>query len=232
MTDIDTLITRVDREIAAEVKRQQADRAKVTQANRERALRLERYEAVAGHLVGLLKPRLDAFIDRFKAMVKAEPTVREHTYGVTLSFAATVAKATLRFVAFPDQDVKHLRLECTPEFVPVVIRCDAQPALDVPFDEVRDSAVVQWFDDRIVSFVKAYLALVRQDAELRDRLADPFVEDPVAGIRFPKYLAASSLERDGQTYYFVDEETRREFEQLPAAAHAAAHAETHAEAQA
>jgi YHS domain-containing protein len=34
----------------------------------------------------------------------------------------------------------------------------------------------------------------------------------VTRIRFPKYLAASTLERDGRTYYFVDADTRREFE--------------------
>ena len=45
------------------------------------------------------------------------------------------------------------------------------------------------------------------------RNKDQLVEDPVAKIRFPKYLAASALERDGRTYYFVDEDTRRELEQ-------------------
>lgn len=49
------------------------------------------------------------------------------------------------------------------------------------------------------------------------QLKGVFVEDPVAGIRFPKYLATSTLERDGQTYYFLDEETRRGFEKQPAA---------------
>ena len=43
------------------------------------------------------------------------------------------------------------------------------------------------------------------------------VEDPVTKIRFPKYLASSTLERDGRTYYFVDEDTRREFDKQPAA---------------
>ena len=57
---------------------------------------------------------------------------------------------------------------------------------------------------------------MRQDAALREQLKDVFVEDPVARIRFPKYLASSTLERDGKTYYFVDEETRREFEKQPA----------------
>jgi hypothetical protein len=33
-----------------------------------------------------------------------------------------------------------------------------------------------------------------------------------AKIRFPKYLPSSTLERDGQTYYYVDEETHEEFE--------------------
>jgi YHS domain-containing protein len=35
-------------------------------------------------------------------------------------------------------------------------------------------------------------------------------------LRFPKHLASSTMERDGRTYYFVDEETRPEFEQQPA----------------
>lgn len=52
---------------------------------------------------------------------------------------------------------------------------------------------------------------------MKTPIKDQFVEDPVARIRFPKYLAASRLERDGRTYYFVDEQTRREFETQPAA---------------
>ena len=71
---------------------------------------------------------------------------------------------------------------------------------------VKDPATVfqKWVDDRIVAFVKAYVALVREDAGLKERLKDQFVEDPVTKIRFPKYLASSTLERDGKTYYFVD----------------------------
>ena len=77
--------------------------------------------------------------------------------------------------------------------------------------------MVQWFDERVVAFVKAYLALVRQDDDLQEHLKDHLVEDPVAKVRFPKYLASSTLERDGRTYYFVDEDTRREFERRPPA---------------
>lgn len=217
MTDIDALIDRIDQEIAAEVGRQKAGWAERVRADRERGLRLQRYEAVAKHIIELVKPRLDAFIERFKAVVKAEPVVREHTRAVNLTFASTVAKVTLRFEVFPDRDVNQVRLECTQEIIPVAFPYDKQSVLEFPLEGVRDDAVVQWFDHRIVAFVKAYLAVVRQDAALREQLKDKFVEDPVAKIWFPMYLASSTLERDGWTYYFVDEDTRREFEQQPAA---------------
>src|SRR5271165_3433565 len=99
-------------------------RAELVQANRERELRLQRYESEAQHLIELLKPRLDAFIELFKAAVKAEPTVREHTRAVNLTFAATVAKVTLHFEVFPDRDVNQVRLECTQDIVPAVVRYD------------------------------------------------------------------------------------------------------------
>jgi YHS domain-containing protein len=212
MTDINFLIKRIDQEIAAETERQKSDWTRLERANREREVRHQRYEADAKHIIELVKPRLDAFIERFKAVVKAEPLVREHTRAVNLTFAATVANATLRFEVFPDGEVNSIRLECTQEIIPTLVRYDKQSAMEFPLGGVQDDAVVQWLDDRIVAFVKSYIALVRQDAALQEQLKDQFVEDPVARIRFPKYLASSILERDGRTYYFVDEETRREFE--------------------
>jgi YHS domain-containing protein len=216
MTDIDTLIRRIDQEVAAEVKLQKAAWEDVARANREREPRLQRFDAVAQHLIELVKPRLTAFIERFKAVVKAEPKVREHTRAINLTFAATVAKVNLLFEAFPDRDVSHVRLECTQEILPVVVRYDKQSVLEFPLDAVQDDMVVKWFDERIIAFVKAYMALVRQDAALKEHLKDQLVEDPVTKIRFPKYLASSTLDRDGRTYYFVDEGTRREFEKEPA----------------
>jgi YHS domain-containing protein len=216
MTDVDTLVRRIDQELRQEVQRQKANWEETTRAARERGVLLQRYEAVAQHLIELLKPRLAAFIERFKDVVKAEPSVREHTRAMTLTLAATVAKVALTFEVYPDRDVSHVRLECTQNIVPVLVRYDRQSALEVPLDAVQDDAVVRWFDERIVTFLKVYLEIVRQDADLREHLKDQLVEDPVAKIHFPKYLAASTLERDGRTYYFVDEDTRREFEKQPA----------------
>jgi len=216
MKDVNALINRIDQELASEVNREKAAWEEVVQANREREQRLQRYEPVAKHLIELLRPRMAAFLERFKPVVKIEPRVREHTRTMNLEFASTIAKVTLVFEVFPDEDASHVRLECTQEIIPVLVRYDKQSVLTLPLDAVQDDAVVQWFDDQIVAFVKAYLALVRQDAELQEHLKDYLVEDPVAKIRFPKYLAASTLEHGSQTYYFVDEDTRREFEKQPA----------------
>jgi YHS domain-containing protein len=217
MTDLDTLIRRIDQELKADVEHQKAVWAEAAQASRDRETRLQRYEAVAKHIIELLKPRLTAFTERFRDVVKAEPVVREHTRAMKLTFAATVAKVTLLFEVFPDEAVNHVRVECTQEIVPVVVRYDKQSVLEFGLDAVQDEKLVQWLDERIVSFVKTYLAVVRQDASLREQLKEQLVEDPVAKIRFPRYLAASTLERGGRTYYFVDEDTRREFEKQPGA---------------
>jgi YHS domain-containing protein len=63
---------------------------------------------------------------------------------------------------------------------------------------------------------EAHLVLMRQDAVLKDHLKDQLVEDPVAKIHFPKYLATSTLESHGRTYYFVGEDKYREFEKQSA----------------
>ena len=217
MTEVDVLVRQIDQELAAQVEREKAAWAEQMRVGRERGARLPRFDAVAQHILDLLKPRLAAFIERFKDVVKAEPSVRESTRAMNLTFAATVAKVTLTFEVFPDRDVSQVRLECTQEIVPVLVRYDKQSVLELPLEAVQDDAVVQWFDERIVAFVKAYMAIVRQDADLKEHLKDRLVEDPVTKIRFPKYLASSTLERDGRTYCFVDEDTRREFEKQPAA---------------
>ncbi|MFN0054744.1 MAG: hypothetical protein ACKV0T_21440, partial [Planctomycetales bacterium] len=69
-------------------------------------------------------------------------------------------------------------------------------------------AIINWIDDRIVSFVQTIKALHQNQNYLKDHL----VTDPIAGVQMPKYAAHSTLEADGKTYYFVCEETRREFE--------------------
>src|SRR5689334_6704654 len=140
MTDVNGLIRRIDQELKADVAFREAGWEKLAQAARERGPRLERFDAQAKHIIELLKPRLAAFTERFKSVVKAEPSVREHTRVMTLSFASTVSKVTLRFELFPDQPVNHVRLECTQEIIPAWVRCDKHSVLEFDLDAVKDDA--------------------------------------------------------------------------------------------
>jgi len=43
-------------------------------------------------------------------------------------------------------------------------------------------------------------------------LKEQMVVDPVIGVRFPKFAAGATLEWQGKTYFFVSDESRREFQ--------------------
>jgi YHS domain-containing protein len=88
------------------------------------------------------------------------------------------------------------------------MRFDAHSVLEMPLNRVDTETVAQWTEDRIVDFVKTYVALHENQYYLKDYLVD----DPIAGVRFPKYAAAAMLDANGKTYYFISEETRAEFE--------------------
>jgi YHS domain-containing protein len=74
-------------------------------------------------------------------------------------------------------------------------------------DKVDKGAVAKWIDDRIVDFVQTYFSMGENEIYLKDYM----VEDPVTHVRFPRQAAATSLEWKGQKFYFIGEETRREF---------------------
>jgi YHS domain-containing protein len=80
--------------------------------------------------------------------------------------------------------------------------------LALPLDNPDPEKVAQWVDDRIISFVKTYQSLHENEFYLKDHM----VNDPVIGVRFPKFAAGATLEWKGKTYFFVSDETRREFQ--------------------
>ena len=79
--------------------------------------------------------------------------------------------------------------------------------VEFPLDAVDKEAASRWIEDRIVEFVQTYFSLGENEMYLKDRM----VEDPIAHVRFPKDAAATVLEWQGHKYYFIGEETRREF---------------------
>lgn len=82
-------------------------------------------------------------------------------------------------------------------------------------EKVSFNTIIDWFDDRIVDFLRVYVSIYENDHYLQGQK----VEDPIAGVWFPKHFAADTLDWNGQTWYFISPDTRNEFEKLHSISH-------------
>jgi YHS domain-containing protein len=208
MSDVATLLTRIDAEFSAldaRIKQAQAERL---QEHRERQDRLAAFEQQLEALTAVWKPRLEALIQRFGDRVKVTPRLASSSREVGLDFQSNLARIRLRFSATTDHDVRKLILNYNLEIIPVLMQFDSHQQADWPIDAIDEQAIASWVDDRIVDFVKTYLSLHENEHYLKDDM----VEDPVAAVRFPRFAAATTSTWNGKTYYFIGDETRREFD--------------------
>jgi YHS domain-containing protein len=145
---------------------------------------------------------------QFKDAVKVTPAIVPGRRQANLQFESPLARINLRLSASTDTSVRKLVLAYDLEILPIFMEFEKHAEIEFPLDRVDSEAAGKWLDDRIVAFVKVYLSLYESEYYLKDHM----VEDPVARIRFPKFSAGATLDRDGRTYYFISDETRREFE--------------------
>lgn len=161
----------------------------------------------------IARPRLDALLKHFS---NVEPKIDAGKHGgtLTLSFAKTptaLARVTLSFRLTPDTSAQNLVAEYDLEILPVFVEYEKHSHFDVALDQPDLEGLARWMDDRLVKFTETYLSLQFIEQYQQDQL----VTDPVAETRFPKAFAAGSLEHGKQTYYFITEKTKAEFQANP-----------------
>jgi YHS domain-containing protein len=208
MAEMDSLLKRIDAEFAALEGRIKQAQTQHVHEHQERQKRLATFEKLLADLRAVWQPRLEALTKKFGDKVKATPSVTSTSREGTFDFQSELARIRLRLSASTDQDVRKLVLDYNLEILPILMKFDSHQRAEWSLDAVDRQAISDWIDDRLVDFVKAYLALHENEYYLKDHM----VEDPIAGVRFPKLAAAAKVVRNGKTYYFVGEETRREFE--------------------
>jgi YHS domain-containing protein len=208
MADISKLLARIDSEFAAGEQKVKAFQAEQTQAYEGRQNRLKTFEEVCDKLGDIIRPRLEALSQRFGERVKVTPEVGAERRQATFKFDSNLAHIDLRLRASTDQDVRKLVLDYELQILPILMKFEPHKQAEFPLEAVDPAAVAQWLDDRIVDFVRTYLSLHQNEYYLKDHM----VVDPVAQVRFPRFAAASVLERQGKKYYFISEKTRSEFE--------------------
>jgi YHS domain-containing protein len=91
--------------------------------------------------------------------------------------------------------------------VPILWKFDTHSEFRTPISKVDTAGLTKWLDDRILAFVELYIQI--HETEIYEK--SEMVEDPVAKVKFPKFAAGATLEKDGQTYYFIDEKSKAEF---------------------
>lgn len=208
MADVSNLLSRLDAEFSAmEDRRKQFQESQVEKYH-EREKRAAQFEQLLNQLRDVWRPRLEALAQRFGDRVNVTPSISPGNRQATFQFQSPVARINLRFSAATDMDVTKVVLGYDLDILPILMQFEKHAEISFPLDKIDQEAMTQWLDDRIMAFVKTYLSLHENEYYLKDFM----VEDPVAHVRFPKFAAGAKLEQAGKTYYFVSDETCREFE--------------------
>ena len=208
MAEINNLLSRIEAEFSALDDKLKKTQSEHLHEHQERQKRLAAFETLLEELPAVWRPRLETLVQRFGDRVKVTPQLASSSRAATLEFQSELARIRLRLSASTDRDVRKLILDYDLEIIPMFMQFDSHQQAEWPLDAIDRKAIANWVDDRIVGFVKTYLSLHENEYYLREHM----VEDPIAGVRFPKFAAGTSLEWEGKKYYFIGDETRREFE--------------------
>jgi YHS domain-containing protein len=206
------LATRLDAVIEEARGKVKSFQAEAETSRREIRERFEKFLPIADRIVALAREKLEPLRERlqFDVIPSQYQTERLYSRSVTLDVKSELAGVIkLRFGLSHDSDVRRIMLDYNLEIIPVFFRINPHARLDMPLEAYDEAAVGRWFDDRLVEFANTYLEMHL----MRQYQGRVMVSDPVAGISFPKYFAAATLDHDGTTDYFISDETRREFAQ-------------------
>jgi len=208
MGDLQNLMDRMDREFSSSEEKLKKIQQEQVQAYQERQKRLQKLGKVFEQLREVWRPRLEVLSQKFGDKVQVKPNLVPTLREALFEFQSELAKISLKFSASTDFNVTKLILTYELRIAPTLMDFDSHSVLELPLDQVDPEKAAQWVEDRIISFVKTYQSLHENEFYLKEHM----VEDPVMGIRFPKFAAGATLGWKGQTYYFVSGETCSEFQ--------------------
>ncbi len=208
MSEVNALASRIDAEFSAVEQKMKQFRTGQLEEHKQRKTRLEQLGKVFDELRDVWKPRLELLVKKFGDQVQTKLRIVPSTREVTFDFQSRLAQVRLNFSATTDRDVQKVVLSYDLAIIPVLIPFNPHAEAEFPLNAVDKDAVARWIDDRIVEFVQTYFSMGENEIYLKDEM----VEDPIARVSFPKVVAATTLEWKGQKFYFIGEETRREFE--------------------
>jgi YHS domain-containing protein len=205
------LTSRLDGVIEVARVRVKAFQAEAEKAHREVRDRFQKFIPIAEQIPAMAREKLERLRGwlKFDVTPAHAQTDRFYERSVRIDAKSELAGVIkLSFGLTHDSDVSQVLHDYDLEIIPVFFRFDPHARQAIPLEAYDEAAAAGWLDDRLVDFANAYLEFYLTK-QYQERVPVP---DTVAGISVPKYYAASTLEREGKTYYFISDETRREFE--------------------
>jgi YHS domain-containing protein len=208
MPDISNLAGRIDAEFSAVEAKAKEFQVGQVEAHKQRQQRLEQLGKVFDQMRDIWRPRLELLVKKFEGRVQTTPRIVPSTREATFDFQSRLARVRLKFSSSTDRDIQKVILSYDLEIIPILMHFKPHDEVEFPLNAVDKEAAAKWIDDRIVDFVQTYFSMGENEIYLKDQM----VEDPIAHVHFPKVAAATTLEWQGKKFYFIGEETRREFE--------------------
>jgi YHS domain-containing protein len=221
VNNLKNLLDRIDAEMSIQeerTRRRQQERVDAFETRQRRYREL--LQPTVSRLKKLWLPRLRLFAEKFQVLatkfgesVKITPEIGtghdlEHTAQVVFVCESAPAQIQLKFGFSHDFEFRELVMEYDLTIIPVFLKFEPQARHEQKIESFDEDRSAQWLDDRIVDFIRTYLAIHENATYVADRM----VEDPIAQIRFPKYAAKSTLQKEGITYYFISNDTKCEFQ--------------------
>jgi YHS domain-containing protein len=207
MPDTNSLASRIDAEFSAVEEKIKKFQVEQVEEHKQREKHLQQLGKVFDGLRDIWRPRLELLVKKFGDRVQTTPRIVPSTREVTFNFQSRLARVSLKLSAFTDRDVQNVILSYDLEIIPVLMHFKGHDQVEFPLNAVDKEAVAKWIDDRLVDFVQTYFSMGENEIYLKDEM----VEDPIAHVNFPKVAAAATLEWQGKKFYFIGEDTRREF---------------------
>ncbi len=221
---VDRLAERLSDEIAAAVERLHSLRIEASHAfSHDQDQRFQRFVALAGHIRGILQPRIEAIMEvnifkharRSLGLERHGPEGRAlHEETITLSVPYSdecPAIAVLSFHVGHDGPIENAVINYGLEILPIYVEFESRATLVVSIDNPSDEAIAAWIDDRLVEFTRTYLELYFTAQYQKQSLET----DPVMNIQFPRAFAAGKREYHGRTYHFYTAESLQQFDKDP-----------------
>jgi YHS domain-containing protein len=210
MNDLTELARRIAEKLAAQQELAVLHYNHQHERMREWEERHQRYTALADHIVAdIIRPRLQELACKFdNAELLCGDRLGRHqcicAFKHTPRYPAT---AKLELAITRDGSAENVCLLYNLSILPVFFAFKGQDQMTMPLDRLNESKIAEWFDEKIMDFLDAYLQLGTVDQYQTQNE----VTDPVCGMRINKIFAAAAADYQGRTYFFCVPECKAKF---------------------